>query len=203
MEAVHEEWNNRDIEFTNYRNDAKGDENDYASDADFEEDHPSTGGRNFENSPPKHTGYGKEKYSSHPGSGGSILFDSDFKLYLDFGVRGDSRSHNYGSNLPRNYSKDGFDMNGKALRDTVRGSAQNYSKFDSPQSLAPQKKAANKNVQLDPINQNQLSNNAVKAGDLTTDKILKGGFVPSGNMNSMGTLNPANLPPMKGKGKLL
>jgi len=189
VEVVHEEWNNRDIEFMNYRNDAKGDENDYASDADVEEDHPSTGSnKNFENSPPKHTGYGKDKYSSHPGSG-------------DFGARGDSRNRNYASNLPRNYSKDGFDMNGKSFRDTVKGSAQNYSKFDSPQSLAPQKKTVNKNVQLDPINQNHLSNNAVKVGDSTTEKILKAGFVPSGNMNSMATLN-TNLPPMKGKVQL-
>ena len=82
MEAVHEEWNSRDIEFTNYRNDVKGDENDYPSDGDAEEDHPSTGSnRNYENSPPRHTGYAKEKYSSNPGSGGSILFVCDFKLY--------------------------------------------------------------------------------------------------------------------------
>ena len=88
------------------------------------------------------------------------------------------------------------------MRDAAKGNGQNYSKFDSPQSLAPQKKTVNKNVQLDPINQTQLSNNAVKAGDLTTEKILKSGFVPGGNMNSMAALNNTNLPPVKGKGKL-
>jgi len=179
VEAVQEEWNNREIEFVNYnKNDPKGGDDEYPSDHD-DEDHPSTGSKNLESSPPKLSGYGKDKYSSHQG---------------DFNSRGDSRSHySNGGNMPRNYSNNAFG-DAKSLRDTVRGSSQSY---NSPQQLAPQKKAVNKNVQLDPINQTQLSTQGIKVNELG-DKNLKSPFNPNA-VNSIPALNTGSLPAKKGQ----
>lgn len=83
-------------------------------------------------------------------------------------------------NMAKNNSRDIFDA--RSFRDNPRGNGA----FSNP---PPQKKNINKNVQLDPINQNHLSN---KFGE-TPEKPIKA-LVP---------LNNGNLPPMKGKGNFI
>lgn len=82
-------------------------------------------------------------------------------------------------NMAKNNSRDVFDD--RNFRNNPRGGGA----FSNP---PPQKKNINKNVQLDPINQNHLSN---KYGETPEKPIKNNALVP---------LNGGNLPPMKGKG---
>lgn len=111
---------------------------------------------------------GKGDYHARTDSGANMMYDMKMA-----------------QNMAKNASRDIFDA--RNYNSSNRG---NTGAFSNP---PPQKKNINKNVQLDPINQNQLSN---KLGE-TPEKPIKSGGYSGGNLVA---LNSGSLPPMKGKG---
>lgn len=169
---IHEEWENRDLEFVNYKTDSQNDRDDYGSDGDWDENHPSTNSTKYHEGTPQKFG-GKDSRYAASQSPGSTLGDYNMK-----------------NTVQKNYSSKGAFENAGSFRDTMRGTGQNH---HTP-NLPPQKKSQTKGVMLDPINQTHLSNPNMKG-----ETNFKSGFQPA-NINNMGALNHGNLPPMKGKG---
>jgi len=77
---------------------------------------------------------------------------------------------------------------GRSFRDQGRATHQSYNKIEMMQTPLQQKKNPMKNVMLDPISQNSLSNNGFP------DKNKKNAFNTGSNL-------VGSLPPMKGKRK--
>jgi len=178
VDMVHEEWNNREIEFTgNHAFGGGGFQNrddDYPGDNDWEEEQDYVDSGNY--SPGKANTYTKDKYSSQ---------NSNFYGKGDYHSRTDSGAHMmYDMKMAQN-------MNKNASRDIY--DPRNYNKNAGPFSNPPPQKKNNKNVQLDPIKHSETPEKAVKSG---------GGYTTGNNMNSLVALNTGSLPPMKGKAQL-
>jgi len=187
MEMVKEEWANRDLEFVNYKENIRSDEDGYGSDKDWHEDRISTAGKGYDASPAlKQNLGGKSKYTSQ--TPGTNLGRVDFNAY------GDRNSQNFGfdgknTGMTKHMSKESLEFYGKSSRENVR-------KPDTSQ-----KKSQSKNIHLNPISSEQLSQNGARVND-SLDRNFKPFGNQPGNVSSVIAYTPNNLPPMKGKVQL-